>query len=238
MNMIDFAEKAYSKIIDLMHFPLHRRGADDPYHAAFHAFVDMTRGVEAPSVLEIGSRVVTGVSRREIFAHCAEYVGFDILPGEGVDVVGDAHRLAEQCPVDHFDFVFCASVFEHLLFPWKVALEINKVLKTGGHVFVSTHPVWPSHEEPWDFWRFPGGAFQALFNVRTGFEIVSVVEGLPCKIYSLVDDAPTRGHCFRTLPQGVAATARKTGEFQSDLINWNVDARDVLETMYPKLEEK
>ena len=44
-------------------------------------------------------------------------------------------------------------------------LELNKVLRVGGVIQVVTHPAWPPHELPWDFWRFPKGAFTALFNL-------------------------------------------------------------------------
>jgi hypothetical protein len=44
-------------------------------------------------ILEIGSRNVTGANFRSSFS-AAHYVGFDLHPGENVDVVGDAHRLS------------------------------------------------------------------------------------------------------------------------------------------------
>lgn len=135
--------------------------------------------------------------------------------------------------MEHFDFVYSISVFEHLLFPWKAVLEINKVMKPEGYVFVSTHPVWPAHELPWDFWRFPRNGFHALFNQYTGFEIVSLTEGLPCKIYSLAPDAPTRSNSFETMNQGVALIARKIGSYRSDLLKWDIEVSDVVDTMYP-----
>ncbi|MEO7916523.1 MAG: methyltransferase domain-containing protein, partial [Dokdonella sp.] len=145
-------------------------------------------------------------------------------------------KLSGCFPSEHFDYIYSVSVFEHLLFPWKAVLEINKVLKTGGHVFLSTHPVWPAHELPWDFWRFPHNGLHALFNKFTGFEIVSLTEGLPCKVYSLVDDIPTRGNCFHTMHQGVALIARKTGDYRSDLLKWDIDVSEVIDTMYPAAE--
>jgi SAM-dependent methyltransferase len=225
--------KSYFKMLNALHRVFVTRGAEDPYHALFREFVSLTRQVPSPSLLELGSRNVTGVTRRELFSHCAEYVGFDIISGNGVDVVGDAHTLSERVPREHFDFVVSVSVFEHLLFPWKVALEINQVLKIGGFVFVSTHPVWPAHELPWDFWRYPANGFHALFNKHTGFEIVSVAEGLPCRIYSLVDDPPTRKNYAHLMNQGVALLARKTGSYRNDLLRWDLAAADVLETNYP-----
>jgi len=228
----------YYTVINALHRPFVKQGAKDPYHEVFRDFISLSKQAPSPSILEIGSRNVTGITRRGFFPHCKDYVGFDVLPGDGVDIVGDAHKLSENCPSDHFDFVYSISVFEHLLFPWKAVLEINKVMKTGGYVFLSTHPVWPTHELPWDFWRFPCNGFHALFNSYTGFEIVSITEGLPCRIYSLVDDAPTRRNFSRTMNQGVALIARKTGAYRSDLLKWDIEVSDVVSTMYPGKKER
>lgn len=228
------AKKLYFKIIDVLHRPFIKSGADDPFHAVFREFVCLSKQEPSPSILEIGSRNVAHITRRSLFSHSADYVGFDILPGDGVDVVGDAHKLSESFPLEHFDFIYSISVFEHLLFPWKVVLEINKVIKLNGYVFVATHPAWPEHELPWDFWRFPCNGFRALFNKYTGFEIVSLTEGLPCKIYSLVDDVQTRGNCFQTTNQGVALIARKIGNYRNDLLKWDLEVSRVVDTMYPR----
>jgi SAM-dependent methyltransferase len=223
----------YFRVIGALHRPFVRRGAGDPYHALFQEFVAQVQAMTRPAILEIGSRNVTGVTRRGLFPHASESVGFDILSGPGVDVVGDAHRLTDHFPADRFDVVFALSVFEHLLFPWKAVIEINKVMKPGGLVFVTTHPAWPSHELPWDFWRFQPSAFQALFHRATGFELLSVADGLPGKMYSLVDDPPTRAVHRHTVNQGVAALARKVGAVRDDLVRWDVDVQDIVNTMYP-----
>lgn len=224
----------FGRFVQALHAPFVRRGADDPYHALFRRFVTQVQALPAPAILEIGAREVSGVSRRALFPAAAEFVGFDILAGPGVDVVGDAHRLARAVAPAHFDVVFALSVFEHLLFPWKVVLEINEVSKVGALVFVSTHPAWPAHELPWDFWRYQPAAFQALFNHATGFELLAVSEGLPSRAYSLVDDPPTRPLYRRTLNQGVAALARKIGPVREDLVRWDVDLASVTDTMYPR----
>jgi SAM-dependent methyltransferase len=118
-----------------------KRSAVDPYHAVLSEFISLSEQAPCPSILEIGSRNVSGITRRNLFSHCSDYIGFDVLAGDGVDIVGDAHKLSESFPLEHFDFVYSISVFEHLLFPWKAVLEINKVMKPEGYVFVSTHPV-------------------------------------------------------------------------------------------------
>jgi SAM-dependent methyltransferase len=234
LTIAGYAKALYFKCIDILHFPFVKRGADDPYHILYKEFLSIGTSVPSPCVLEIGSRNVTGLTRRDLFPLCREYVGFDILCGEGVDVVGDVHKLSEHFTEEHFDIVYSLSVFEHLLFPWKAVLEINKIMKTGGYIYLSTHPVWPEHEMPWDFWRFPKNGFHAFFNKYTGFEIISLTEGLPCKAYSFVDDAPTRSLWFRTMNQGVGLIARKTGNYRSDLLKWDVDVSDVIDTMYPQ----
>jgi 2-polyprenyl-3-methyl-5-hydroxy-6-metoxy-1,4-benzoquinol methylase len=88
-----------------------------------------------------------------------------------VDVVGDAHSLAAHFPPKTFDGAYSISVFEHLAMRWKVVLDLNHVLKPEAVVFVSTHPAWPTHERPWDFWRFSTDAMRVLFNPATGFDV-------------------------------------------------------------------
>lgn len=224
----------YLRLLNALHYPLVRHGAQDPYHLLFRDFLNRVHDMPSPSILEIGSRDVTGVTRRDLFHNAADFVGLDIHPGRGVDVVGDAHRLSHILPSERFDAVVAMSVFEHLLFPWKVVIEMNAVMKVGGLVFISTHPTWPAHELPWDFWRYQAGAFSALFHHTAGFELLDVAEGLPCKAYSLVLDPPTRPLFRRILNQGVAVLARKIGPARKDLLNWDIDVKEVVNTEYPR----
>ena len=205
----------------------------DPFHQVGREFDRLVNGLDRPAVLELGSRNVTGVTRRQHYPDAGRYVGFDIHPGDGVDVVGDAHRLGDHFPPDTFDAVLAASVFEHLLFPWKVVLELNKVMRPGGVLLVTTHPLWPAHELPWDFWRFPAGAFTALFNAHTGFEIRRCHEGLPARAYSMSPDRSTRQNHRHLMHQGVSVMAVKTGPYRSDLLRWDLDAAMVTPTVYP-----
>lgn len=124
-------------------------------------------------VLEIGSREVTGASNaRNEFAK-AEYVGFDYYPGDNVDVVGDAHKLSSYFEQgEKFDIVYSSACFEHFAMPWLVAVEISKILKVGGFVFVETHFSFSSHERPWHFFQFSDMALKTLFSEALGFECV------------------------------------------------------------------
>lgn len=123
-------------------------------------------------VLEIGSRNVTGANLRGRFNQ-ADYLGFDYYPGENVDIAGDAHKLSSYFPNNQqFDLIFSSAVFEHFHMPWVVALEIQKMLKVGGYVFVETHFSFSAHERPWNFFQFSDLGLRVLFNEALGFELV------------------------------------------------------------------
>ena len=71
-------------------------------------------------MVEIGARARSGITRREMFGAC-DYIGFDVLPGENVDVVGDAHFLSQH--IDGLvDAVASLSTFEHLI----IAVESSR----------------------------------------------------------------------------------------------------------------
>jgi SAM-dependent methyltransferase len=130
-------------------------------------------------VLDVGARARSGISRRDRFSG-ASYVGLDILAGPNVDVVGDAHALSHLFPANHFDVVYSFATFEHLRAPWKVAVEINRVLKPGGIVFTYSHQMLAIHDPPFDFWRFSDEAWRCLFTEEAGFEILETLMTDPC----------------------------------------------------------
>lgn len=117
-------------------------------------------------VLEVGSRNVTGDTFRDRFKN-ASYIGFDYYSGENVDIVGDAHKLSSFFN-EKFDLIFSSAVFEHLAMPWIVSIEMIKLLKLGGYVFIETHYSYSSHERPWHFFQFSENALDVLFPEKFG----------------------------------------------------------------------
>jgi SAM-dependent methyltransferase len=219
-------------IIEVLKRPLNVDSDRDPYHRMFASFFEEVNAMQAPRVLELGARARSGnVYRTRLGSHVA-YVGFDLVPGRNVDVVGDAHDVSHQFPQESFDVVFSVSLFEHLAMPWKVVLEINRLLRPGGLVFVATHPALPPHELPWDFWRFNRAAFNSLFCRATGFMLLRCEEGLPCVILPLASDAALQGTVRHRAFVGIAALARKTGSADPRLA-WPVSISDILESPYP-----
>lgn len=193
-------------------------------------FFDAISSQPVPKILEIGSRARSGIVRRELFPEKAHYVGFDIKAGPNVDIVGDAHRLSSYVS-DRFHFVYCIATFEHLLMPWKVAIEINRVLEPGGLVFVHSHQTWPIHDEPWDFWRFSKHAWRALFNDYTGFEILAVAHSEPAVVLSALQiDNPATMLENEIGYLGSTCLARKVGDAR---LSWEMDPSTVTRGTYP-----
>ncbi|MEE7459559.1 methyltransferase type 11 [Methylorubrum populi] len=166
--------RAYGALATLP-FAVRRDRIAPPRDLAHGAWIDsLSERFDRPGlrVLEVGSRNVTGANFRHRFSR-AEYVGFDFYAGENVDVVGDAHRLSSYFAQDErFDLIFSSAVFEHLAMPWLAAVEIGRLLKVGGHVFVETHFSFRSHERPWNFFQFSDMGLRALFNDALGFELI------------------------------------------------------------------
>ncbi len=152
-------EDVYFRLLASLTFPGRRSVEIETAGAGrnpFKEFVDEMNGrvAKGARVLEVGSRAVSGVTVRSDFVPGVEYVGMDVHAGPNVDITGDAHVLGEMFAPESFDGVFSRSVFEHLLMPWVVVLETNKILKVDGLTMIFTHPTWPPHELPWDFWSF------------------------------------------------------------------------------------
>ena len=102
-----------------------------------HKFLVQLSSMPSGAALEIGSRARSGVTRRHFLpASTWAYTGMDILAGENVDVVGDAHKLSKLFPEKRFRAVMSFSVLEHLLMPWKFAIELNRVMELGGVGFL------------------------------------------------------------------------------------------------------
>ena len=212
--------------------PASRGTSQDPYHQLFRRFVAEVNALPSPRIVEVGSRARSGNIYTSGFRTDIDYTGVDIHRGENVHMVADAHDLSSHLKSETYDAIFSISVFEHLAMPWKVVLEANKILKTGGMAFVSTHPTWPPHERPWDFYRYSKHGMSALFNKLTGFEIVDVCEGLPCRILPLGFEPSMRRMEVHDAFLGVAILARKIGPADPRL-QWDIPLKEFLDTSYP-----
>ena len=194
-------------------------------------FIEMNRKLPQGNLLELGSSGSTGTfTKTHMLPSGWTYTGFDIRAGENVDVIGDAHNLSQYLPRNHFDAIVSMSVFEHLFMPWKVAVELNKVLKIGGIGYILCHQVWPIHCEPWDYYRFSEHAWLSIFNKYSGFEIIDVSMSLPANLCSYVNTPGTDHNIKFSCYQASMVLFRKVYETQ---LEWPVNTKEIISTMYP-----
>jgi hypothetical protein len=197
------------------------------FRGVFEDFIRMVNE-RGGRVLEIGARARSGVTRRERFRPPLEYVGFDISPGPNVDVVGDAHHLS-RFVTGKFTAAFSISTFEHLLMPWKVVLELNKLLDEGALVFTHTHQTYPLHETPWDFWRLSQDAWHGLYNRHTGFEIIKAMHAERAFLSAAFVEPHFRGLDRAPCYLGSNCIARKIGNAE---VAWETEMYGIYDLAY------
>jgi SAM-dependent methyltransferase len=209
-------------------------------HAKWQEYIIDIGNRPGMRILEIGSREVTGKSIMRSKLNLATYIGFDYYPGANVDVVGDAHRLSQFFEgEDKFDLIFSSACFEHFAMPWVVAMEISKLLKIGGFVFVETHFSFSSHERPWHFFQFSDMALKSLFSKALGFECIEAGMSNPIVgRFSTFADNYLKHHGVK----GLYCHSEYLGKKIADVVDfdWNkVPLSDIVgETVYPKLKSE
>lgn len=192
-------------------------------------FIDAVDAIPNAKVLDIGGRARSRLDRSQDFL-AADVTVLDIIPGENVDVVADAHEMATFFPPEHFDAVYSVSVFEHIMMPWAVVPQMNSIMKTGGIALISTHQTLGMHDMPWDFWRMSDSAWDALFNSKTGFEIVERMMESEQFIIPFIY-RPIKAWAERAAGyEGSAVVVRKTGPCD---LSWPVTPAQLTATMYP-----
>jgi len=122
-------------------------------------------------VVELGSQDVNG-SLRDHAPATASYLGLDAAPGRGVDKVvtpGDPLPLPDACA----DVVVTSSALEHDPCFWETFLELVRLLRPGGLLYVNAPSNHAFHRYPVDCWRFYPDAGVALveWGRRRGVQV-------------------------------------------------------------------
>jgi len=84
-------------------------------------------------VLDIGSLDING-SSRVWFENC-EYIGVDVGPGKGVDIVSEGQNLDH--PDNFYDVVLSFECFEHNPYWLETFLNMYRMLKSNGFFILS-----------------------------------------------------------------------------------------------------
>lgn len=116
-----------------------------------HAAIDLYAGKNA-KILEIGAMDVNG-SLRQFAPEDSTYLGVDLEAGKGVDQVIEAGKPL-PFKKGTFDLILASSVFEHDPAFWQTFLNLARVLRKGGHLYISAPSNGTVHRYPEDHWRF------------------------------------------------------------------------------------
>ena len=132
------------------------------------------------TIVELGAQSVEGQalrcgSTRQVAPAGCEYIGLDSCAGLGVDVVmEDPYVIPLES--NYADAAVCTSTFEHVPLFWLLFLEMCRVVKPGGHVYVCAPSNGRVHRYPVDCWRFYPDAGDALTDwaKRNGHDLALI----------------------------------------------------------------
>lgn len=113
---------------------------------------------------------------KKFFSHCT-YKAIDLGVGESrwnysnLDYVGPLDNMPIESEV--FDAVLCTQVLEHLEWPRESLVEMFRVLKKGGRLYITAPMSHREHQVPYDFFRYTSYGLKSLCE-RAGFRNVRV----------------------------------------------------------------
>jgi SAM-dependent methyltransferase len=114
-------------------------------------------------VADFGSRISDGqqATHRELLAdHDIEYIGIDLDAGRNVDVVmTQPYRVPLRS--NSVDIVMSGQVFEHIPFFWASFMELARIVKPGGYIFLTVPSRGHTHDV-YDCWRYYPDGLRAL----------------------------------------------------------------------------
>ena len=122
--------------------------------------------VKGKRVIEVGSYDMNGSLRPIVQSwKPAQYIGTDIAPGPGVDVVCDADDLIKKFGKEQFDVVISTEAVEHVRHWRTVISNLKNLCAPGGVIIVTTcMPGHYYHPHPGDFWRYTPEDFKEIFG--------------------------------------------------------------------------
>ena len=121
-------------------------------------FLDKKRPL---SLVDLGSYDVNGSYRLLFNMQNVLYRGIDLEAGPGVDIVlASPYHFPLQ--THSVDLIVSGQAFEHIEFFWRTWLEMNRILRPGGMIFLIAPSRGSEHRYPQDCWRFYPDGYRAL----------------------------------------------------------------------------
>jgi 2-polyprenyl-3-methyl-5-hydroxy-6-metoxy-1,4-benzoquinol methylase len=143
------------------------------WHRGYLSAVMLENSLRQCGPLVRGTVLDVGCGQRPyektFFAGATRYIGTDYLSDRSrPDVVASALQLPFKD--NSFDTVVSTEVLEHVPDPLRAMREMQRVLKPGGRLILSTPMYWPRHEQPYDFYRYPYDGILRLVQ-ESGLEL-------------------------------------------------------------------
>jgi SAM-dependent methyltransferase len=182
-------------------------------------------GRSAEKVVDLGAMNVNG-SYRELFEPSTDYIGVDLEPGPGVDLVlDDVYALPFED--NSVDLVLSGQMLEHSGQFWRVFTEISRVLKPEGLAFAIAPSSGPVHRYPVDCYRFYPDSYPAIAEWAHLRLVHSWVDerGPWCDFVGVFQKGGTLQPVERPLALPVAANAHQTAN-PDPLVEVRAGARD------------
>jgi predicted SAM-dependent methyltransferase len=116
------------------------------------------KSVEKLKVVDFGSYDVNGCLKPIFKEH--NYIGIDMAEGPNVDIVCTNDNTPFEN--DSIDVILSSSSFEHDDLFWMTFLEMCRITKPGGLIYINAPSAGPYHGYPGDNWRFYADSWKAL----------------------------------------------------------------------------
>ena len=147
----------------------------------------------------------------------------DIEPLPGIDIIADIRDLPLEDAL--FDHVLCIEVLEHIYDTQKALNEMQRVLKPGGSMVITTPFLFHIHGDPNDFVRlsknffeealspqFETDVFQFGHRLHVFLDLITTTSRALVPVRLLSHVVTPLGWCLRSksdAPSGTVAIARK-----------------------------
>jgi SAM-dependent methyltransferase len=168
-------EDAQSKIQGLIQRHAKVEGAmHDTAYEIGRKFFELYWRPEYQQIVELGSADVNG-ALRDHQPEGSTYIGLDLTSGKGVDL-----RVAsgKKIPLDDeiADVIVSSSAFEHDPLFWMTFLELCRLSKPNGLIYISAPSNGIVHRYPGDYWRFypDSGRALAAWAAMNGYDLTLV----------------------------------------------------------------
>jgi SAM-dependent methyltransferase len=131
-----------------------------------HKLMELAQQQLAPGALVLDAGAGEG-RFKDHFQH-TRYIPVDLAVGDEAWDYGSIQAFADLAHLpfedNTFDGVVCIQVLEHVREPASIVRELARVLKPGGHFYLSAPQGWAQHQKPHDYFRFTSFALTYMFE--------------------------------------------------------------------------